>query len=506
MIESAKISPDDIYNRELINHVHPPQWINPEPVSKYNMVVIGAGTAGLVSAAGAAGLGAKVALVERAFLGGDCLNYGCVPSKAILRSSRAMKEIMELDVFGIDPVEVQPDFGRVMERMRRLRSRISKHDSAERFKNIGVDVFIGEGVFSGPDTVMVGDSKLCFRKAVIATGARPFVPPIKGLENAGYMTNETVFSLIERPNRLAVIGGGPIGCELAQAFKRLGSDVTIMQKNSRFLPREDPDASELLAESFRTEGIRIILNARINRVTTSPDGSKMIEVESDNVSEMINADEILVGAGRLPNVEGLGLESAGVAFDTRTGVNVDDHLRTTNKRIYAAGDVCLRYKFTHTADASARIVIRNALFKGRARFSSLSIPWCTYTDPEIAHVGIYERDAEAAGIPIDTFIRHFKDVDRAILDGDDKGFVKVHVRKGTDIILGATIVAKHAGDMISEISVAMAGKVGLGSLGNVIHPYPTQAEAIKQLGDAYNRTKLTPLVSSLFKKWLTLTR
>ncbi len=506
MTGDDSLYPDDIYNQKLLNNVHPPHWINPEPASKYNLVVIGAGTAGLVSAAGAAGLGAKVALVERAFLGGDCLNYGCVPSKAILRSSRAMKEIMELDVFGLEPVDVLPDFGRVMERMRRLRSKISKNDSAERLKSIGVDVFIGGGVFSGPDTVMVGDSKLCFKKAVIATGARPFVPPIKGLENAGYITNETVFSLTERPNRLTVIGGGPIGCELAQAFGRLGSKVTIMQDDPTFLPREDPDATGILSESFRTEGIRVILNARIQSVITSPDGSKMIEVESDNVSERIIADAILVGAGRMPNVEGLGLETAGVAFDTRTGVTVNDHLRTTNKRIYAAGDVCLRYKFTHTADASARIVIRNALFGGRARFSSLSIPWCTFTDPEIAHVGIYERDAEAAGIPVDTFIRQFEDVDRAILDSEDKGFVKIHVKKGTDIILGATIVAKHAGDMISEISVAMAGKVGLGSLGNIIHPYPTQAEAIKQLGDAYNRSKLTPFVSSLFKKWLTFTR
>jgi pyruvate/2-oxoglutarate dehydrogenase complex dihydrolipoamide dehydrogenase (E3) component len=346
---------------------------------------------------------------------------------------------------------------------------------------------------------------LRFSKAVIATGARAFEPPVEGLKEAGFLTNETVFSLTKRPRRLAVFGAGPLGCELAQAFNRLGCKVTIIQRSGHFLRREDPDAAEIIAQAFRREGIEVMLNTAVDRV--SLDGrEKVLHITDSGRQDTVTADEILIGAGRAPNVGGLNLEAAGVRYFERQGVIVDDHLRTTNKRIFAAGDVCLKHKFTHTADASARIVIQNALFKGRKRLSDLVIPWCTYTDPAIAHVGMYEADAQEAGIEVDTFVRHLSEVDRAITDGQEEGMVKVHVRKGTDRILGATIVAERAGDMISEITLAMVNGIGLKGIAKVIHPYPTQAEAIKQIADEYNRTRLTPRLKSGFKKWLALTR
>jgi pyruvate/2-oxoglutarate dehydrogenase complex dihydrolipoamide dehydrogenase (E3) component len=502
MSQIPEVLPHDVYNGALVSNVHPLDWENPKPAPCYNLVVIGAGTAGLVTAAGAAGLGAKVALVERHLLGGDCLNVGCVPSKCIIRSSRVVADIRDADQFGIRvSQDMEVDFPFVMERMRRLRARISAHDSAKRFKEMAVDVFLGEGRFSGPDTVEVAGKPLRFKKAVIATGTRPVHPTIEGLAEAGFLTNETVFSLTERPRRLAVIGGGPIGCELAQAFRRLGCEVTLFHNASHILNREDEDAAEILQRSFIRDGIRLVLNCKTKRVEKK-NGTKVIHIECGGKEEEIAVDEILAGAGRAPNVEGLNLEAVGVKYDKREGIEVNEHLQTTNPRIYAAGDICLKYKFTHTADATARMVIQNALFLGRKRQSALTIPWCTYTDPEIAHVGMYERDAQEKGIAVDTFIRPLDDVDRAIADGEEEGFVKIHVRKGTDKILGATIVARHAGEMLSEITLAIVGNVGLGTLANVIHTYPTQAEAIKQVADAYNRTRLPPFFKGMLTEWL----
>ncbi len=501
------VVPEDRHNATLVANVHPPDWKNPEPAPRYNLVVIGAGTAGLVTAAGAAGLGAKVALVERHLMGGDCLNVGCVPSKCLIRSSRAAADVRDAHLFGVTvPGEAEVDFPAVMERMRRLRSSISVHDSADRFRDLGVDVFLGDGAFTGPDTVEVGGQTLRFKKAVIATGARAFVPPIEGLAEAGYLTNETVFSLTERPPRLVVLGGGPLGCELAQAFCRLGSRVTLVEMSPQLLGREDPDAARILREALLRDGVELRLDTSVTRVEASPGSEKLFHLVSGGREEVLRADEILVATGRAPNVDGLGLEAAGVDYDRRSGVVVDDRLRTTNKRIYAAGDVCMAYKFTHTADAAARIVIQNALFLGRKRLSALTIPWCTYTDPEVAHVGLGEGEAHERGIAVDVFTRPFHDVDRAIADGEEEGFVKVLVKKGTGRLLGATIVARHAGEMISEVGLAMVGKVGLSTVANVIHPYPTQAEAIKQAADAYNRTRLTPLVKGLMSRWLEWTR
>ena len=502
MEKSFLVLPHDVHNEALVSNVHPTDWQNPEPAPRYNLVVIGAGTAGLVTAAGAAGLGAKIALVERHLLGGDCLNVGCVPSKCIIRSSRVVADIRDANQFGVRvPQGMEVDFPAVMERMRELRARISAHDSVRRFKEMGVDVFLGEGHFSGPDTVEVGGKTLCFKKAVIATGTRPVHPSIDGLAEAGFLTNETVFSLTERPQRLAVIGGGPIGCELAQAFRRLGCEVTLFHNAPHILNREDSDAAEILQQSFIRDGIRLILNCKTKRVERK-NGSKVVQIECGGKEDEIAVDEILAGAGRAPNVEGLNLEGVGVEYDKREGIEVNEYLQTTNPRIYAAGDICLKYKFTHTADATARMVIQNALFLGRKKQSALTIPWCTYTDPEIAHVGMYERDAQEKGIAVDNFVRPLSDVDRAIADGEEEGFVKIHVKKGTDKILGATIVARHAGEMLGEITLAIAGNLGLGTLANVIHTYPTQAEAIKQVADAYNRTRLTPFIKGLFTRWL----
>lgn len=498
--------PRDDYNLELVANVHPPDWKDPEPARRYNLVVLGAGTAGLVTAAAAASLGARVALVERHLMGGDCLNVGCVPSKCIIRSSRAYAEVREAHSFGVTvPQGTEIDFAAVMERMRRLRARISRHDSAARFEGLGVDLFLGEGRFAGPDRVEVNGNILRFKKAVIATGARATAPPIEGLSNAGYLTNETVFDLTKRPDRLLVIGSGPIGCELAQAFCRLGSQVTVVEILPKFLPPEDRDAAAILQNAMHREGVGILLNAKTRRVTKSG-SEQIVTVEREGREEQIVVDAILVGAGRAPNVEGLNLESAGVQYDPKKGISVNDRLQTANSRIYAAGDVCLQYKFTHTADATARIVIQNALFLGRKKWSALTVPWCTYTDPEIAHVGLYDHQAREKGIAVQTFEIALNEVDRALIDGEEEGFVKIHVREATDKILGATIVARHAGEMISEISVAMAAGLGLAKLSNVIHPYPTQAEAIRKAADAYNRTRLTPFVRKLFRLWLSMVR
>lgn len=501
------IEPRDEYNEALVRNVHPLDWRNPEPAGKYDLVVIGAGTAGLVSAAGAAGLGARVALIERAHLGGDCLNVGCVPSKSLLRSAHVAAEVRDAGSFGVRvPAGVEVDFPAVMERMRRIRAAISPVDSVQRFSNeLGVDVFLGEARFAGPAEVEVGGAGLRFKRAVVATGARARVPSVDGLADAGYRTNETIFELTALPRRLLVLGGGPIGCELSQAFRRFGAEVTLVEQAAQFLGREDPDAARILYDALLRDGVGIRLETTVSKVVRQGH-EKLVTLASNGRSETLTVDEVLVGVGRVPNVEEMGLEAAGIEFDPREGVVVDDHLRTTNRRVFAAGDVCMSAKFTHAADFAARIVIQNALFFGRRKLSALTIPWCTYTSPEIAHVGLSERDARAQGIDVDTWVRELSHVDRAIAEGDTLGFVKIHTPRGRDRILGATVVARNAGDLVSEISVAMAGGVGLGRLASVIHPYPTQAEAIRQIGDAYNRTRLTPTVRRLFDWILRLHR
>jgi pyruvate/2-oxoglutarate dehydrogenase complex dihydrolipoamide dehydrogenase (E3) component len=500
------IAPIDDHNRALAANVHPADWINPEPASRYNLVVVGAGTAGLVAAAGAAGLGARVALVERDLMGGDCLNFGCVPSKALIRAARSYAEVRDAARFGVQvPAGARVDFPLVMERMRRIRAEFSAKDSAARFKSLGVDVFIGDGQFTARDTLDVAGKRLKFARAAIATGARAVSLSIPGLNEAGYLTNETVFALTGLPRRLAVIGAGPIGCELAQTFRRFGAEVTLLEAAPQILIREDRDAAERVERAMVRDGVSLIVSANIKGVETRGD-EKIINLECGGEARQIATDEILIGAGRAPAVDGLGLEAAGVDYDRMRGITVNDRLQTTNPRIYAAGDVCSAHKFTHVSDAMARIVIRNALFSGRAAASALTIPWCTYTDPEIAHVGLYEADARARGIEVATFVQELADVDRAILDGESDGFVKIHADRKTGRIVGATIVASHAGEMISELTIAIAAGVRMSALADVIHPYPTQAEAIRKTGDAWNRTRLTPLVARMFKAWLAIRR
>lgn len=502
-----ELQPYDTHNQRLESNVHPSDWQNPTPDGRYNLVVIGAGTAGLVTAAVAAGLGGKVALIERNLMGGDCLNVGCVPSKAIIAASRVAASVREAGEMGIHvPEGVSVDFAQVMERMRKLRADISPADSARKFSDEkGVEVFIGDAEFIDSETVAVGDLRLKFTKAVIATGARAAAPPINGLESVEHLTNESVFSLTELPDSLGVIGAGPIGCELAQAMARFGTQVHLVNSEPHVLPREDADAAAIVQTAMLRDGVKLYGHGR--DVLLSPrDGQIGITANAAEGSYDLTVDKLLVAVGRAPNVDGLGLEKVGVEFDKRKGVQVNDRLQTTNPKIYAAGDICSPYKFTHAADFMARTVVRNALFKGRSKVSSLVIPWATYTSPELAHVGLTEATAKEQGTPIDTYRQDFADVDRAILEGETEGFVKIHTEKGKDKIVGGTIVHPNAGDMISSLSIAMTSGIGLGSIGSAIHPYPTNAEAIRKLGDQYGRTKFTPLVASLFKKWLAWTR
>ena len=496
--------PDDRFNQELEANVRPVDWQNPVATSPYQLLVIGAGTAGLVAAAGAAGLGARVAIVERALMGGDCLNFGCVPSKAIIRAGRAVAAVRDAERFGVHCAEgPQVDFAAVMERMRRLRAGISHHDSAKRFSELGVDVYQGSATFLRDGVVHINgpggcETDVVYKKAVIATGARASAPPISGLERVNYLTNETLFSLTELPARLGVIGAGPIGAEMAQTFARLGSKVTLYEMADRILAKEDADAVSLVQKQFDADGVQTLTG--IKDLSVSKEGST-IRITGTRKAEPIEVvvDQLLVAVGRAPNTNGLGLESVGVAYD-KNGVTVNDFLQTTNPRIFAAGDICSKFKFTHAADFMARIVIQNALFAvgpfGRRRASKLLIPWTTYTSPEVAHVGIYESEAASAGIAIDTYTQDFSGVDRAILDGSE-GFVRVHVKKGTDKILGATVVGENAGDLISEITMAMTHRLGLSKIGSTIHSYPTTADSIRKLGDQYNRKRLTGL-----SKWI----
>lgn len=500
------LTPADGANEKLRQYVRPRDWVNPAPSSsRYNLVVIGGGTAGLVAAAGAAGLGAKVALVERSLLGGDCLNVGCVPSKALLRSARAVADCRRATEFGVtSAANASVDFPAVMERMRRLRADISPHDSAARFRDLGVDVFFGEARFTSRDCVSVEGTALRFAKAVIATGTRPAEPPVPGLRNIPYLTNESVFSLTELPRRLAVVGAGPIGCELAQAFARFGSQVTLIETAHGVLPREDRDGAEIIQASLERDGIRVLCCGRNLRITRGETGLEL-KLESHSEDRVVVVDQLLVATGRAPNVEELGLDAAGVRCDSQ-GVAVNRRLQTSNPSIYAAGDVCSRYKFTHAADAMARLVLKNALFFGRSSVDNLQIPWCTYTDPELAHIGITEQQTQADNVPLRTLVQPLQQVDRAIVDGEEAGFVKIHLAPRNDKILGATVVARHAGELIAELTLAMTAKLGLKTIAKTIHPYPTTADAIRKVGDSYNRTRLTPFVKGLLDKWLTWTR
>lgn len=485
-------TPQDASESDRLAEVHPIDWNNPHPADRYQLLVVGAGPAGLAAAEVAAAAGARVALVERHLLGGTCLNTGCLPSKTLIRTSRLYADMRDARRYGAHPPgDLQVDFAAAMARVRRIRSHLGGEDSVRRLSALGIDVFFGRARFSGADTLTVNDTTLRFGKAIIATGARPHVPAIPGLREAGCLTSANIFNLTELPQRLLVIGGGPLGCELAQAFCRLGARTTIVQDLPLFLPREERDAAQILSDALARDGIEVRLNTHVVAVRVEH-GDKLVDLVSAGDHSTVAVDTILTGVGRLTNVEGLTLEAAGVDYATGSGIRVDAFLCTSNPRIYAAGDVCVEHRYTDVAVASARIAVQNALFRGRQRLADRVIPWCTYTDPEIAHVGLYVRDANQQGIPIKTFTVPMHEVDRAVTDSEDAGFVKIHVREGTDRILGATIVARHAGDMINEITLALMAGIGLRRLAQVIHAYPTQAEAIRQAAHAYHRTRLTP--------------
>jgi pyruvate/2-oxoglutarate dehydrogenase complex dihydrolipoamide dehydrogenase (E3) component len=485
--KNKNIAPQDAIERERVADLHPTAWANPNSPARYPLVVIGAGFAGLAAAGTAAARGVKVALIERDLIGGTCINTGCVPSKAIIRTSRLYAEMRDAARYGGQvPPSIPTDFAATMERVRRIRAHLGRADSVRRLAASGVDVFFGDAHFVGAQALTVDGMRLRFDKAVIATGARPNLPTIPGLAEASYFTNETIFEVTKLPRRLLVIGGGPIGCEQSQAFCRLGAHTTIVQSKPLFLEHEERDAAQLLSSALAHDGVEVRLNTRVCRVREAK-SAKQVDLISDDYRNTIEVDAILTGVGRAPNVEGMDLESAGVEYDSSKGVHVDDCLRTSNRRIHAAGDVCLEHKYGHTAAVSGEMAVRNAIFRGRERWSKLIIPWVTFTDPEIAHVGLYVRQANRRGIPIKTFTVMMHEVDRAVTDSEEAGFVKVHVREGTDQILGATIVARHAGDMINEITLAMGARIGLRRLSKVMHAYDTQAEAIQKAARACER-------------------
>lgn len=531
------VAPDDEHNHRLVAAVRPSGWLDPEPSGRYNLVVIGAGTAGLVAAAGAAGLGARVALIERHLMGGDCLNVGCVPSKALIRSARIAAHARDGARHGVHVQDVEVDFAEVMARMRALRADIAPADSAARFRDLGIDVYFGQARFASPREIVIdrgesqsrdagvpddasvpGDAgdrtptprrRLRFARAVIASGARARVPEIPGLADAGYLTNDTLFELTELPARLAIIGGGPIGCEMAQCFARFGSRVTLVEASDRILGKEESDAAEIVARALGDDDVTVLTGARVVRVDreaaaqpdTAKDGARRLTLEHGGDTRTVSADAILVAAGRRANIEGLDLERAGIASDDR-GVVVDDFLRTGNRRVFASGDVASSMQFTHAADAMSRLVLRNALFFGRQKRSSLIIPRVTFTDPEIAAVGMTAEQAAERAIDIDTFELPLAEVDRAVIDGQTAGLIKVHTRRGRDTIVGATLVAPHAGELIGEITLAMTAGLGLSAISTAIHPYPTTALALRQVADRYQRTRLTPRLARIFQTLL----
>ena len=501
---SASFKPVSPADHRLLSHVRPDGWTNPEPHARYDLVVVGGGTGGLVSAAIGAALGARVALVERALMGGDCLNYGCVPSKAVLRASRSWAEAREsARRFGGPDVSGRGDFSAAMERMRVLRADLSHVDAAARFRDLGVDTYLGEARFVSPDAVEVAGARLDFRRAIIASGARAAVPPIPGLSDVSYHTNESIFGLTELPERLMVLGAGAIGCEISQAFARFGSKVTLVEMADRPIPRDEPEASAVVQAALERDGVEFLGGAKVVRVGVEK-SHPTVWFESNRGDDSRTGDALLVAVGRAPNVD-LGLEAAGVEY-SRRGVVVNDHLRTSNRRIFAVGDVATPYQFTHVADAHARMAVRNALFFGRGRVSKLIIPAATYTSPEVARVGPTVDELRAGGTEVETVSVPLHDVDRARLDGDEDGFLMVHLRPGSDTILGATLASAHAGDLISQITQAMYQGIGLEQLGDMIFPYPSTAEIIRKAADAYRRRKLTPRARAFFQRFFQISR
>jgi len=454
----------------------------------YNLLVIGAGSGGLVSAYIAAAVKAKVALIEKHRMGGDCLNTGCVPSKALIRSSRLVAEARDAGRYGLEDTELEVDFGRIMDRVQDVIAKIEPHDSVERYTELGVEVIEAEARLVSPWEVEAGGRRLSARSIVLATGARPLVPPLPGLDAVEYLTSDTIWVLRELPARLVVLGGGPIGAELAQSFARLGSEVTIVEMAPRLLPREDEDAAAAVAARFAAEGLHLATGHRAVRVETDDTGQRLI-CEHDGEEVAFAFDRLLIALGRRANVEGFGLEELGVTLDERKTLAVDGWLRTNFPNIYACGDVAGPYQFTHVAAHQAWYAAVNGLLAPFWSFRAdyRVIPWATFTEPEVARVGLSEDEARAQGIDYEVTRYGIDDLDRAIADGAEHGFVKVLTRPGKDTILGATIVGAEAGNLIAEFILAMKYKLGLNKLLGTIHIYPTMMEANKYAAGEWKR-------------------
>lgn len=465
----------------------------------YDLIVIGGGTAGLVASAGAARLGARVALIEVNRLGGECLWNGCVPSKALLAAARAAADARGARELGVD-ADPQVDFARVMQWVRTAQERIEPHDSPERFRSLGVDVVQGHARFTGERTVQVDGRQLTARHIVIATGSRPAIPPVDGLAEVPYLTNETIFDVERLPERLLVLGGGPIGLELAQAFVRLGSQVQVLEAMEQLLPREDAELAAALGARLRSEGIEIHLGAAVRSARSVGSQIRLIAQTPAGQQIEFTGDALLVATGRKSHVEGLELQRAGVEAD-RGGPAVDDRLRTTADNVWASGDVTGGLRFTHVADYQSRLVLRNAFFPFSSRADYTSVPWVTYTEPELAHVGLTEDEArQEHGDDVRVWRRPFDDVDRAIIDGRRDGMVKV-VTDSRGRILGAHILGHAAGEMINEIVLAMRHKVSVGALSRSVHPYPTYGEAIRQASEGFYKARLSGVASRIVR-WM----
>jgi pyruvate/2-oxoglutarate dehydrogenase complex dihydrolipoamide dehydrogenase (E3) component/uncharacterized membrane protein YdjX (TVP38/TMEM64 family) len=473
------------------------KWESKRPASyDYNLVVVGAGSAGLVSAYIAAATKAKVALVEKHRMGGDCLNTGCVPSKAMIRSAKLLSHIARSKELGIAHASASFDFADVMERVQRVIRAIEPHDSIERYTGLGVDVIEGTAMITSPWTVEVqtaaGPKSLTTKNIVIAAGARPFVPPIPGLEDVGYLTSENVWDLRTLPRRLVVLGGGPIGSELAQAFARLGSQVTQVEMLPRIMMREDPEVSAMVQQRFEEESIRVLTGHRARQFLVD-NGEKVLIAEHAGRDVRIPFDAVIVAVGRVANTQGYGLEELGIGTTKARTVETDDYLQTIYPNIFACGDVAGPYQFTHTAAHQAWYAAVNALFRTFRRFKAdyRVIPWATFTEPEVARVGLNETEANERNIAHAVTVYGLDDLDRAIADGEAYGMVKVLTHRGTDKILGVTIVGEHAGDLIAEYVLAMKHGLGLNKILGTIHIYPTMAEANKYAAGAWKRATVT---------------
>ena len=467
------------------------QWPKPKRFDR-NLVVIGAGSAGLVTAYIGAAVKAKVTLVEKHRMGGDCLNTGCVPSKALIRTARLLSQIRRAPEFGIRGAHADFDFATAMERVQRVVREVAPHDSAERYTGLGVEVIEGEAKIVSPWAVEVrtreGSRTLATRSIVIAAGARPFVPPIPGLEDIGYLTSDTVWALRVLPKRLVVLGGGPVGCELAQTFARFGSRVTQVEMLPRLLIREDPEVSEIVARRFRAEGVDVRLDHQAKRITVE-NGEKVLIAEHQGAEARVPFDQILVAVGRIANTQGYGLEELGIATTKARTIETNEFLQTRYPNIYACGDVAGPFQFTHTAAHQAWYTAVNTLFGALRKYRAdyRVIPWATFIDPEVARVGLNELEARAQAIPYEVSLYGIEDLDRAIADGEASGFVKVLTVPGKDRILGVTLVGEHAGDLIAEFVMAMKHGLGLNKLLGTIHIYPTLAEANKYAAGVWKR-------------------